>query len=187
MKLLVRDVGNLENFNKIMKVIKNIFFGISIMIAILLVFSLVKGKIQGQIPSVAGYRMYIVSSGSMSPAFDTGSLVVVKPEKPAVIEEGDVITFKGAGGNENLTSHRVVKRNHTVDGLTFTTKGDANDVIDPSPILADRLVGKIVLAIPYLGYLMDFIRTREGVLVFILIPIILLILCEIRKVYKNKS
>lgn len=175
----------MKSLIKAIKIVGNIFFIIMVMVVMVLVFSLGKQKITGKVPSVAGFRMYIVLSGSMNPAFDTGSLVFVKPTSPDKIKDGDIITFKGFGDQEELVSHRVVSVNNTVQGITFTTKGDANDVIDPTPIPAQYLVGKIILAIPYLGYLMDFIKTKQGVLIFILIPAVLLLLYELRNLYKN--
>lgn len=168
-----------------MKIIGNICFGIIVVILILLVFSLGKSKLSGQAPTVAGFHTYIVLSGSMNPTFDTGSLVIVKPTPAEKVKEGDIITFRGAGNSEGLTSHRVVAINDKSEGLTFTTKGDANEVLDPMPIEAEKLVGTIILAAPYLGYIMDFMRTKQGMLVFILLPAILLILYELIKLFRG--
>lgn len=175
----------MKKSNKLMKTIGNIFFGIIVVIMILLVFSLGRSKISGEAPTVAGFHMYIVLSGSMNPTFDTGSLVVVKPTLPEKVKEGDIITFRGAGDSEGLTSHRVMTVNDTSEGLTFTTKGDANEVLDPMPIPAEKLVGTIILALPYLGYIMDFMRTKQGIVVFIVLPAILLILYELIKLFRS--
>lgn len=171
----------MKKHKKIIKIIGNISFGIILVVMMVLVFSLGKSKISGKAPTVAGFHMYIVLSGSMNPAFDTGSLVIVKPTPPEKVKEGDIITFKGAGDSQGLTSHRVVAVNDTPQGLTYTTKGDANEVLDPVPIESNKLIGTIILAIPYLGYMMDFMRTKQGILIFVLLPAVLLILYELIK------
>ena len=49
--------------------------------------------IPGRAPGVFGRQFYIVMSGSMSPAFDTGSLIFVRPADPETIRPGDIITL----------------------------------------------------------------------------------------------
>ncbi|NLA27543.1 MAG: hypothetical protein GX878_09140, partial [Firmicutes bacterium] len=59
------------------KVLGNITFGILLTMMALLALFLIQSKITGEAPSVFGYRIYVVLSGSMNPAFDTGSAVFV--------------------------------------------------------------------------------------------------------------
>jgi len=166
------------------KIIGDLVFLITMVFVAVMVFSLVFTKVTGGPPQVAGFRMYIVLSGSMNPAFDAGSLVFVKPTVPEEIKSGDIITYKGLGEEGQLVSHRVVEINNTDDGIKFTTKGDANEALDPNPVSAERLVGKVVLAVPYLGYFMEFTQTRQGIITLILIPAALILLFELRNFYK---
>jgi signal peptidase I len=92
-------------------------------------------QIMGGQPKLAGHHMYIVLSGSMEPTFNARSMVFVKPVSPESIQKGDIITFTGAGGSKALTTHRVVGIERDANGkLQFTTKGDANQVVDPNPV-----------------------------------------------------
>lgn len=163
----------------------NGLFGLMMVIVGLMVFSLVMTKISGGPPTIAGYRMYIVLSGSMNPAFDTGSLVFVKPSGIEAIENGDIITYRGLGKGEQLISHRVVSINRTENGIQLTTRGDANDADDPNPVTSRNLVGKVVLAIPYLGYFMNFSQSKNGIIILIIIPAALVLICESVNLYKN--
>jgi signal peptidase len=167
------------------KIFGNLLFALLLLIAALLVISLLSVKISGGPPAVAGHHLYIVLSGSMSPAFDAGSLVFVKPTPAGDIQEGDIITYRGLGDSEKLISHRVVEINLGNDGPNFTTKGDANEVIDPNPVLAKNLVGKVTLAIPYLGYCLEFIQTKQGLLLLIIMPASLVLLLELGGLYKR--
>ena len=157
----------------------NLLFGLMLLIVVMLAFSLVRGKLSGQPPQVFGHRMYIVLSGSMQPAFNTGSLVLVRPVAPAEIRNGDIITYRGLGGKEQLVSHRVVTVNDSNQGISFTTKGDANEATDPNPVAGKNLIGKVILAIPYLGYLMEYVRTKQGVFLVVIIPSMFLLIYEL--------
>jgi signal peptidase len=131
-----------------------------------------------------GWRTEIVLSGSMEPAIQTGSVVVSRPIAAEDVREGDVIMFASSDGN-SLTTHRVVSVQPENDGLHFTTKGDANKGADINAVVPGQIVGIIVFSVPYLGYLVAFIRTPLGLVLFLVIPATILIISELLKVYKS--
>jgi signal peptidase len=164
------------------KVAGNVIFGVLVLFMAVMAFFLVQSKYSGEVPSVFGYRVYMVLSGSMSPTFDTGSVVFVRPEDPAIIRKGDIITFSGEG-SDMLTTHRVVDVQNE-EGLKFITRGDANNVDDPKPVPAENVVGRVHGSLPYLGYLMGFAQTRRGLIFLVFIPGVLVILFELRNIFK---
>ena len=164
------------------KVAGNTIFVMLMLIMFSAVFFLLQSKLSGDVPSLFGYRIYTVLSGSMSPAFDTGSVIFVRPADPQVIATGDVITF--TGGGDQLTTHRVVEIDHT-DGIAFTTRGDANNVNDPRPVPAEHLVGRVCGSLPLLGYLLYFGATRTGLVVLIFIPAAAVITYELFSIYRH--
>ena len=175
------------------RVVGNIIFACLLLLMASLAFFLIQSKLAGGVPSVFGHQMYVVLSGSMEPAVDTGSVALVRPVAPEEIAVGDIITFKGAGGGSVLTTHRVVAINQA-NGLSFVTRGDANRVNDPHPVPAANVVGRVHGRIPYLGCLFSFAQTRNGLFVLVVLPGILIILWEIRNLYlymtdlqKNKA
>src|SRR5690606_13199376 len=107
-------------------------------------------------PTLAGHQMYIVLSGSMSPAFDAGSLVFVKPVAAGEIQVGEIVTFRNPGDGEVVVTHRVVSVEETDEGIAFKTKGDANNIEDPELLPAGNVIGIVKFALPYMGYLMNF-------------------------------
>lgn len=100
------------------------------------------------IGQLAGFHLFSVESGSMTPAYPVDSLIIVKEVEPESIQPGDVITFM-AGANEIAVTHRVVSTDPVK--RTFTTRGDANGVDDAAPVLWKNTVGKVVFGIPLLG------------------------------------
>lgn len=162
------------------RVTGNVAFGMLLVIMAVMAFFLIQGRISGGAPTVLGYHIYVVLSGSMSPTFDTGSIVFVRPSEPENIEVDDIITFSNSG---SLTTHRVVDRNND-NGLAFITRGDANNVDDPAPVPAEKIVGRVHGSVPLVGYLMGFAQTRQGLVFLVFIPGVLIISYELRNIYR---
>ncbi len=158
---------------KLFKIIYNLFFiGIGI-ITVLLIVSV--------FPITGNYKIYVVKSGSMSPAIKTGSVVVAKPAESYKV--GDIITFSGAGGNKTPISHRVFAVNDDNGSLTYVTKGDANNTPDSQAVRPSEIIGKIYLSVPYIGYGVATAKTPWGFAFIIGLPALIIILDEIKKIY----
>lgn len=46
------------------------------------------------VPKIMGYQTYDVLTGSMEPELPVGSLILVETVDPALLVEGDIITFE---------------------------------------------------------------------------------------------
>lgn len=113
------------------------------------------------------YQLKTVVSGSMEPKISTGSLIVIVPTQS--FEVGDIVTFKK--GNA-LVTHRVV----SISGNKLITAGDANDSPDRDPVEKSKVVGGLFIAIPLLGYFIEFIQTPFGLTIFIFIGLLIILL-----------
>jgi signal peptidase len=164
-------------------VLANTLFILALVFMAVLVFSLLQSRVTGSPPTIAGHHLYVVLSGSMSPAFEAGGLVVVRPAEAEEIVVGDIITYWEPGEGAKLTTHRVVEVEDE-NGLQFITKGDANEVVDQEPVPAENLVGKVVFAIPYAGYVADFAQSPQGLVTLVIIPGILIIVFEARNLLR---
>lgn len=115
-------------------------------------------------PNLVGITPFIVLSGSMEPTIKTGSIAYgnthVKAEDMKV---GDIIIFKMG---ESYVTHRIARIN---SGNTFTTKGDANNMEDIAPVDFENFRGKTIFSIPYVGYFIKSIQSREGVFILSMI------------------
>ena len=83
------------------------------------------------------------------------------------------------------TTHRVMGVHKEEGKLSFTTRGDANDIDDASPVLAGDVIGRVAYTIPYLGILMGFSQTKKGLLILVIVPGVLLIISELRNLIKH--
>ena len=124
-----------------------------------------------------GLQVFTVLSGSMEPAYHTGSLIYVKKVDPATIKEGQAITFLLA--EDTVATHRVIEvvpdeEDPTV--LRFRTQGDANDSPDGGLVHYKNVIGVPVFTIPYLGYVANYIQQPPGMYVAISAGAILLLL-----------
>ncbi len=130
-----------------------------------------------------GIRFYVVQSGSMEPAIKTGSLIV--DQAALNYKTGDIITFKKRAelnpkNPGSLITHRVVEATTTPGGQSFyTTRGDANNSNDLTPVNQSLVLGKVILALPYLGYLVAFTRTPNGFILLIVVPAAIIIYSEL--------
>jgi signal peptidase len=129
--------------------------------------------------NVFGFQAFIVKSGSMEPDIHTGSVVVDHISTDYKLK--DVITFKISGSKDTVT-HRIVKINQKTGVTSYQVKGDANQTSDPDPVLKTNVVGSVLFSIPLLGFLIAFIRSVPGLIIFIAIPALIIISEEISNI-----
>jgi signal peptidase len=96
-----------------------------------------------------GFYPSIIASGSMTPTIDVGDIAITVSTDPSKIQIGDIIQY---WQNEEMNMHRIVEIRQTESGEQFITKGDANNVPDSTPVLADQIRGKLIFSIPKLGW-----------------------------------
>jgi len=130
-----------------------------------------------------GWQVDAVVSGSMEPQLMTGSMVVTRPVEPETIVTGDTITFRPTTAGENLITHRVIGIGLN-SPLYFQTKGDANDYPDPLIVPAQNLIGKICFHVPYVGYIIEFLKTPFGFGLGLVIPALIIIVVYIRSIWQ---
>lgn len=164
---------------KTLSILFNSIFIIVTVVALVFVYTMLQSA--GRIPDIMGYRLYVVQSGSMEPDIQTGSLVISKRVSPKDLKVGDVITFKSKDESTTLVTHRIEQITKENEELSFITKGDANEVVDLEPIKQGNVIARVKYDIPYLGYMTDFIKTKQGMLLVVIIPAIALLLIEIFK------
>ena len=108
---------------------------------------------------LVGLQPFVVLSGSMEPKYPVGSMIYVAAVDPEQLRTGDPVTFYL--NDKTVATHRIIEVCDT-QALAFRTKGDANQTPDGDPIAADRIIGKPVFCIPYLGYVSNYIQQPPG-------------------------
>lgn len=151
--------------------IKNILFGF--LLFVLLFFSL--AVVTQRIP-IAGISVYTVLSGSMSPAFEAGDVVLSQKFNTSALKTGDIISFNDPNIPGKIITHRITK---VGPQNTYTTKGDANNADDSWSVAGNNVLGKVILSIPKLGFLFAFTKTVKGFLLLIVLPGLIIIGSEL--------
>jgi signal peptidase I len=88
-------------------------------------------------------------SGSMLPTYAPGDLAFVYVGNDIHVKTGDIVLFPADG---EPTLHRAIN----IENGVITTRGDANPAPDQEKIT--KVDGKLIFAIPKVGYVIDEIR-----------------------------
>lgn len=153
-------------WKKRLKQIGDLILTIFVIGIVFLTTIIITSKITGNEVSVAGYQLKIVLSGSMEPAIETGSIIIIKQtDAEHSYAEGDVITFTT---KDNVpVTHRIVEAKEN----EYITQGDNNGGIDFDPVLPQNIVGKYTgVTIPYIGYVMNVANSKLGSALMLIIP-----------------
>ncbi|NLV99220.1 MAG: signal peptidase I [Clostridiaceae bacterium] len=124
-----------------------------------------------------GLQVFAVTSGSMEPAYQVGSLIYVKKVEPAELAVGDPITF--LLDEKTVATHRIVEvvpDESDPSVLRYRTKGDANNTVDGGLVHYRNVIGRPVFSIPKLGYVSNFIQKPPGSYIAIAAAAILILL-----------
>ncbi|AIM15344.1 signal peptidase [Bacillus sp. X1(2014)] len=172
---------------KLNRLISNLVTIIMFFILILILFAVISSKVSGGEPSIFGYQIKTVLSGSMEPGIKTGSIIVVKPGGDMKrFKKGDIITYKT--GDDVIVTHRVTKVLKDGNEVSYQTKGDNNKTVDMTPVPSNMVVAEYTgLTIPYLGYLADYTKTKMGSALLLILPGILLVLYSGISIWKTLS
>ena len=149
------------SFKNIIRRVVLIVLGIVLGVSVYNMNASAVGK--NDMPMPFGVGCAVVQSGSMEPALSIGDLLFVTQQGDYSV--GDVVVYQ----SENiLVVHRIV----SISNDTVITKGDANNAAD-APFSAQNIKGKVVVSIPVLGYLVDFVKTPLGILLLLIAAIAL--------------
>jgi signal peptidase len=122
-----------------------------------------------------GHPVFIVLSGSMSPAVNTGDLIIddaVTPTQAKHLRVGEVVSFREAPGSSMIFNHRIVKVISEGGAVLYETKGDANDAPDGALRPSSDIIGVDAWRIPRGGYFLHNLHDPVVFLLLILAPLL---------------
>ena len=126
-------------------------------------------------PKLFGMSAAIVASDSMSPTIVKGDAIIIKECEQYYL--GDIVTYQD---KTNYVTHRIVE----VDGDSFVTKGDSNNVNDANPVQLGTIYGKVILTVPTLNRLPN----NEQIYIVLLIIVVLVMFSnDFVNVFRNKK
>jgi len=114
------------------------------------------------VPVATGSHTYTILTKSMAQKYPPGTFMVMKPVPFEELKYGDVITFQLYSGRPEVETHRIVGFGSTQQGeKTLITKGDNNGAIDANPVRAIQVKGKLFYAVPYVGFVANFLGNSD--------------------------
>lgn len=184
-KLDCRKKGTL--LKRVWKWGSHVFTVIIGLLMVITMYCSISSRINGGTPTLAGMKMYEVLSGSMEPSIQVGALIFdTQHVQPQSLKVGDVITFQVPHANGLIVTHRIVSVAKQNGQWVFQTKGDANPTKDNWQIPASDVIGQYTnFTIPYVGYYLNFLKTKMGVSLLMILPGALLIILALTSMFRE--
>lgn len=164
-------------FSRIMAAISALIFlfGLTVFISVL-------NASAGKVPSVLGFSVLQVRTGSMEPQIPVGGVVITHSTDPDKLQIGDVISFysNDTSISNEVNTHRIIEIKDSESGeRIFKTKGDANNAVDTAAVYERDLIGKVVFNIGTVGSsALGVLQNPTVILVFLVLPLIFITMGE---------
>jgi signal peptidase len=131
----------------------------------------------GLIYFLPDYNIFLVRSESMKPSINMGDMIITGPVN-GEIKPGTVITY-------GLRNDRVTHRVDSISDGRLVTKGDAVEDVDPWLVDVSDVQGVYLFKVPYVGYATNFIRTKLGWFLAIIVPATVLVGWLVKDIVKE--
>lgn len=157
----------------VIKTLKYLGYILLLLLVMIFVWIFIQTKINpDEIPSIFGYKPFIVLSGSMETEIYKGDLVIVKNIDVNKLKENDIIAFSDE--DNYVVTHRIINIVKKENGeVEFITKGDNNNTQDSGTVKLKDVEGIYVKKISGFGNVI-LIMQKPITLVVILAFIVLI-------------
>ena len=154
------------------------FISVVLIAAAIVVLIMVLLTKPGKPPSIGGFTLLRITTGSMVPTYDVDTMILVQETDPSQIREGDVISFYSSDPmlDGAVNTHRVVRIEKDGGQYVYTTKGDGNNVEDPYDVKSEYLVGKVIWSSVILGKISRLVSNPLIFIPVILVPLAVILL-----------
>ena len=160
--------------------IKNITRNILILIFVIIcVFNFIFSPI---IQDKTNLYFFVIISGSMRPELKENDAIIVKKINFNKLKINDIISYNNNG---TVVTHRIVEI-YTDEGIVYT-KGDSNENIDWNKVEKEQIYGKVVLKIPYIGKILNFLYNGNKYFILIFLTYIIFEINSRKKEKRKKK
>lgn len=177
--------------NRIGKIISSAIFIVLMMIIVLIVIYLVRVKLLANNDKLGEVRtnFYTIVSQSMYPTIEAGDIVITYRNDNNNYNVGDIITFVSTSSVSNgvIITHKVVEVVSLNGEYFYRTKGDNNSTPDPTLVDSKNVIGKVIFRVPKAGFIQQFLVTKTGWIVAIVLPCCGIIIYDILKMFRVMS
>ena len=169
--------------NKAVKIIVNVLVCIVIILATCITLITISSQKNGYFRVFKSIPLTMKDS-SMEPTIKKGSLIITKEYKNNDIKEGDVISYRSIDKNNTLEikTGRVKTIITVNEQTTYITEFDNKEYTDSEQVNSKNVIsiwnGKKVST---LGSIIDFLNTKVGFFICIIVPLALLFIYQLYK------
>lgn len=167
----------------ILNILKGILITVLLVILALNIYIMIQAKTRpNSVPSIFGYKPFIVLSGSMESTIHVGDLILVEEVDTNTLQVNDIIAFRDS---ENLvTTHRIIRTTIKNKGTCYITKGDNNNTEDEEKVCPNQIEGKYKSRIGKVGNAILFVQQPLGFAVMLLS---IFIICIFIYIFSNRN
>ena len=169
---------------KFLKILVDVVLWGLLIFALFITIAVFSAEKNNGVSNLFGFMPMSVESPSMSPTFEMGDLIIVKEVDDLYkLKKGDVITFYTIiEGKRRLNTHRIIEVNEVGSSISFTTKGDANQIEDSLQVYSSDIVGIWTgTRLKSCGKAIDYLKTKKGFFICIIVPMAIFFLVELYK------
>lgn len=162
-----------DKMKKVLDVLGNILMWSIIIVAACVTIVSLSTKDRG-IANVMGYIPFSIQTASMEPTINTGDLIITKKyDGTTKLEKGTIISFF------SIEQEKLIVKTHRIDTvidrngiISYVTKGDNNNSIDPTEVAPGDIVSVYDgTRCAILGYVLTFLKSQIGFLIFVILPL----------------
>jgi len=175
--------------NRVLKIISSAIFVVLILLIALIIFYIIRVNFLASNDKLGEVKInfYTILTQSMYPTIKAGDVVITYKNDNNQYNKGDVITFVSKVNGGITVTHRVSDSFLVNDGFSYQTKGDNNNAADREIVDGDNVLGKVILKIPKAGYIQQFLVSRTGWIVAVLLPCLGIVIYDIMKLCRRTA
>ncbi len=172
--------------NRILKIISSAIFVVLVLLIILILAYIVRVNVLANNDKLGDVRVnfYTILTQSMYPTIKAGDIVITYKEDQNKYNTGDVITFISEKNGGITITHRVQEVFKVNDEYSYKTKGDNNNTADSEITSGKNVLGKVLLKIPKAGYIQQFLVSKTGWIVAVILPCLGVVIYDIMRMFK---
>lgn len=134
------------------------------------------------IANIMSYIPFSIQTASMEPTINTGDLIITKKyDGSTVLEKGTIISFF------SIEQEKLIVKTHRIDTvinrngiISYVTKGDNNNSIDPTEVAPGDIVSVYAgTKCAVVGYVLTFLKSQIGFLIFVILPLFIFFIYQL--------
>ena len=170
-----------NKMKKVLDVLGNVLMWLVIIVAACVTVVSLSTKEKG-IANVMGYIPFSIQTASMEPTINTGDLIITKKyDGSTVLEKGTIISFF------SIEQEKLIVKTHRIDTvinrngiISYVTKGDNNNSIDPTEVAPGDIVSVYAgTKCAVVGYVLTFLKSQIGFLIFVILPLFIFFIYQL--------